>query len=299
MDRAGDIALDVGRDHVVEADPMQHAVGDAVGEAVALHGEQRHAGPERVQRGGRGVEGEGIEEEPDMAVAGEMLGLVGQPVGEDEARRIDAALFGLAAQGLAVAGHALHLGDPEHAARHGIQDPHPGVEGGAVELLRIVEGAEDEGVFRQAAIGAARRFFGDRRGRGDVIALGQPDDLLLVEVLLAPRHDDVVGDQIVDEGKPQPPGMPHPIDLHGAGAEDHDRRARRLHIAVEIDQDVDAQVADAPGGLQMRQVAEVVVVVDAVAMALVVVGIAAAPGMGGDGMDLEALAVMVGEELQA
>ena len=92
--------------------------------------------------------------------------------------------------------------------------------------------------------------------------------------------------------------MAHPVDLHGAGAEDHDRRARRLHIAVEIDQDVDAQIADAPGGLQMRQVAEVVVVVDAVAMALVVVGIAAAPGMGRDGMDLEALAVMVGEELQ-
>ena len=115
-------------------------------------------------------------------------------------------------------------------------------------------------------------------------------------MLLSRRDDDAVGDQIVDEGKPEAAGMPHPVDLHRAGAEDHDRRARRLHVAVEIDQDVDAQIADAPGHLEMRQVAEVMVIVDAMAVTLVVIRIAAAPAMGRNRVNLEALAVMSRKE---
>ena len=162
----------------------------------------------------------------------------------------------------------------------------------------IVKGTEDEGIFRQAAFCAARRRFGDRGRRGDVIALRQAGDRFAVEFLLALGNHDVVGDKVVDEGKPQAAGMAQPIDLDRAGAEHHDRRARRFHIAVEIDQDVDAQIADAPGHVDMRQVTELVIEVDAVPMALVVVRITAAPALRGDGMHLEPVAVMQREQLQ-
>ena len=131
-----------------------------------------------------------------------------------------------------------------------------------------------------------------------MIALGQSGDGLAVEGLFAGRNDDVVGDQIVDKGKSEPAGMTQPIHLDRAGTEYHDRGARGLHVPIEINQYVDAEIADSPRHLEMGQIAELVIEVDAMPMALVVDGIAAAPALSRDRMDLESLPIVQREELQ-
>jgi hypothetical protein len=89
-----------------------------------------------------------------------------------------------------------------------------------------------------------------------------------------------------------------PVHLNRRRTERHDRRARHFHIAIEIDQDIDAQVADAPSGLYGGDAPQVVIEVHALAMARVVSGIAPAPSLGHEGVDFETRTIVGGEKSQ-
>ncbi len=145
---------------------MQKAAGNASHEHLAGAGDDRKARPERLARGGVGVDREIVEKQVGERVAGLVLGDA-QLGGEDEPGRVDAARGSFAAQiGF---GEIIGVEQPEHAAGHRAEEAHPDAEDAGGDLVDIVERAEHEAVRRQAAIGACPH--GCRRAPLTVVGL--------------------------------------------------------------------------------------------------------------------------------
>ena len=78
------------------------------------------------------------------------------------------------------------------------------------------------------------------------------DDLLGEPGLLIHRHDEGVGDDVVDEVRAHAAGVAQVVDLHGCRPVGQNLRSRVLGVALEVDEDVDAILVDAAGCTRMR-----------------------------------------------
>ena len=184
-----------------------------------------------------------------------MLGPV-QPRREHQPRRLDAVRSRLALQIDRLQRAAFQ--QPQHAAAHRVQQPHPDVEHRARNLEAVVEAAEHEARFGQAALRARRRCVRDLPpGVAGEVAMRQVNKLLVVERLLIGRNHHRVGQEIVDEIRAQSAGVAEIARLHRRRSEGQDARACMVGITHQIDQDVDAVGGDEPRRILVRQRAQI------------------------------------------
>jgi hypothetical protein len=100
-------------------------------------------------------------------------------------------------------------------------------------------------VLRQAAFLAHRRALNDLALRIiDLEALRQMNDLLAPEGLLVERQDDFVRDHIVDAVGTRGPGVSEIAHLDGRGPMRKNAETVISRIAVEVDRDVDPELAE-------------------------------------------------------
>ena len=199
--------------------------------------------------------------------------------------------MGAQARGCVVA--VLH--QPEHAAGHGQQEAHPGVEHLRRDLVGVAEGAEHEALVGQAQRAAWRRRQQRAPAVGRQVAVRQAHHGLAVEALVAGGYQDRVADHIVHERQTAGAGKAdvvrgdrHRVLLQHAGA-------RMLGVAVEVDGDVDAARRQVGGDLRVAPAAHVDEAVEGagqpprkIIRRMTAVGVA---------MHLEALAVVQLEDL--
>lgn len=122
--------------------------------------QHRQAAPQRVAARGVGVAARRVEEEVAEPPAADVL-VLGRHVREEQPRRREPALFGFGAD--VVLGRRRETEEPEDAARDAAQDSGPDVEDGGVDLVGLVEVAEDERLLWDPVLRARGR---GRRGRG-------------------------------------------------------------------------------------------------------------------------------------
>ena len=126
------------------------------------------------------------------------------------------------------------------------------------DLVGAVERAEDETRLRQAARGARRRLGRDLAAAiVRLIAVGQMDDPLREVRLRVHRRHEGVGDDVVDEVGAHAAGIAQEVDLQGRRPKRQDLGPGVLGVALQVDEDVDAVIVDAPRGLRVRELAHV------------------------------------------
>ena len=151
LDRAGDVPVEAGADELRQAGGTDEAAADARGEGAAGRRQHRDAHPERVRRRRVRAIGRRVEKKVGEADAGEMPG-VRLLRREDEPFGRDAVSGGVPAERRLGSGAAGE--EPQHGILDAPENLHPAREGEAADLLRAVEGAIDERVFREACLGA-------------------------------------------------------------------------------------------------------------------------------------------------
>ena len=90
-----------------------------------------------------------------------------------------------------------------------------------------------------------------------LIAIGQMDDLLVVEGLLFHRQSDRIGDHIIDEIAAHRARIAEIIHLNGRRPMRRDLAARQLRIAFELDENIDAVGIDALGRFAIVEIAQI------------------------------------------
>ena len=235
--REGLVVCERRRHQITKSERAQQAPSHPAGERIAGAGQNRQPRPQRVACGRMGVAGEGVQEKISETIPGEMLGQ-GQPGGENEARRCDAARRGLARE---VGSHPLiRTQEPEHAPRYCVQQPHPHVEERRGELVAVIEAAEDEAFFGQAAFAARRGFLGDRPlAVVALIAVRQVHQPLAEKALLIRGHDKLIYNNIVDEICTHRARISEVIDLNRCGSVGGDLRPAVRLEANQVDQYID------------------------------------------------------------
>ena len=187
--------------------------------------------------------------------AGVTLGREDEPLGRD------AVPCGFLSQ-VVVAG-AKAFERPENRSGNVVQEPHPDLEHLGRDLVGGVEGAEDEAVLGEAAVTPGDDLVRD--GTFAVVGLirvRHADDVLVVIGLRTGRQNEVVGDDVVDEGRAHGSRIAEKVDLDRSRAERHDFGAGSTRVALEIDQDVDLVFLDFIGGVLVGEVLEVVACVE-------------------------------------
>ena len=121
------------------------------------------------------------------------------------------------------------------------------------DLEAVVEGAEHKPLRRQAACGAARRGGNVAPRVVGLVAVGQISEFLGEQHLPVARHDEFVGDDVIDERRAHGARIAEIIDLHGRRTKRQDFRPRPMGMAFQIDQDVDVVGPDARRGVAVRQ----------------------------------------------
>src|SRR5690349_16088928 len=95
------------------------------------------------------------------------------------------------------------IGQPKDTVRYGLQEPHPHVKYRRRDLVVVVETTKHESFFRQITFGPRRRTLRDlARGFFRMIGVGlervgQPYDLLRVELEMLLRNNGPIADDIV------------------------------------------------------------------------------------------------------
>ncbi len=189
-----------------------------------------------------GVDRQIVEEEVGKTVARHMLRQLGA-LRKDQARRIDSASLRLAAQ---VAHRGLAgLQQPQHAAVDLVQKAHPDIEYVGRDLVAVVEAAEYKSIIGQADR-MPRRVLGRDHTPGIVhpIADRKVHDPLAVMLLLVERQDDGVGHDVIDIVDRHGGGEAEIADLDRCRAVGQDRRTGTLGVALEIDGNIDSEIAD-------------------------------------------------------
>jgi hypothetical protein len=136
------------------------------------------------------------------------------------------------------------LGTCCNAVGHLLQDAHPGAEHVLPELEGVVEGAEDEGVFRQAVGLALGRGRHGAVAVADLVAVRQVDRPLGVVRQFALGHHEAVGQDVVDPRQRRGAGQAQVAHLHRRGAVAQDAGARAVGQALQVHQHVDAGLGD-------------------------------------------------------
>src|SRR6516164_2178298 len=133
-----------------------------------------------------------------------MFGIAAHTLGEHQPLRGNSACGRLPLQ--ISSGRIVVSAEPQHTAGNCPQQPHPAVEDGHVDLVRVVEAAEDETVLWKTALCSRWRPVCDHTF--PVVAqeaIRQVDELLTVGVGIAGWHHVGVDDCIVDEWRPGGP----------------------------------------------------------------------------------------------
>ena len=150
------------------------------------------------------------------------------------------------------------LQEPEHRPIDRIQDLHPCCKDMRADLLRLVEGAEDQAGFRQAMAAAVAFALHPSGGAGIAeIVARQPEQAFLVMRQAAVRGDDLVGDGVVDAGALDAAGRAEIGDLPRCRPPAEDADPAAAGEPLEIDQDVDAPAADGLGRLIIVELADI------------------------------------------
>ena len=217
--------------------------------------EHGQPGEQGVVRHGAGILGQRVEEEVGERVAREMIGRR-DARREDEALAAHAAALRFHAQVGARPGAA--RGKPQDAPGDGREQPHPDVERLRSKLVQRVETAKDEAVRGETGSLArqrARRNFPARVA--GTVAMRKRQQALGEQWLHFGGRGDAVGDYVVDEIGAHRPEIAEPRQRHRRGAQREDLASRVHRVSIEVDQQVDAVVADAPRGLVESLVAAV------------------------------------------
>ncbi len=229
------------RDQLGQPQGVQQTAGVAAGEDVAGAGQQRQPGRERVAGDGAGAVGQGVEEQVGGGKPCPIFGQ-GKGCGKLQPGGIDAACSGLAAK--IGGGGGVGRVEPQHAAGHRRQQANPYAEYFRRDLVAVAEAAEHEACRWQSASGA--RWCGEVRREIDRQETPwQVHDLLGVIGLLMHRQGEGIGDDVVDGVTAHGAGVAKPVHLHRRRPARHDSRPLAGGEAVQIDQDVDAVIADA------------------------------------------------------
>ncbi len=190
------------------------------------------------------VAGPGVEEQIGGAQAGDVAGEI-ELGGEEHALGCDAAGGELAQQVLLRV--RVPRQHPQHRARRVGEDARPQVQHVGRQLVRLVEAAQHDGVVGQAQLGTRRA--GRQRARGVVglVAAVELGDVFGVVRGVGQRRDDAVAHEVVDERRAGGGRVAEIAGLHRRGPVGHQLHAAVARMALEVDQDVDAVVANALG----------------------------------------------------
>src|SRR5262245_5652752 len=175
----------------------------------------------------------------------QMFGIAAQTFGEHQPLRSDSACGRPPLQ--ISSGPIVVSEEPQHTAGNCPQEPHPDVEDGCIDLVRVVETAEDKTVRWKTALRSRWRPVCNLTFPVvALVAFWQVDELLTVGVLIAGRHHVGVDDCVVDEWRPGGPWISEIGYLDRRRAVDQCENAPVLGMASEIDEDVDLGFRDPP-----------------------------------------------------
>ena len=121
------------------------------------------------------------------------------------------------------------------------------------------------------------------------------DDPLREVRLLVHRRDEGVGDDVVDEVGAHAAGIAQEVDLHGRRAVGQDLGPGVLGVALQVDEDVDPVIVDAPCRVRVRELAHVDEAIEGCQQPLA--HVAAVVGAEAVAEDLEARAVVPLQQL--
>ena len=188
-----------------------------------------------------GVVGQGVDDEVGERVPRQMIGQRDLRR-EHQAMGIDPARLRFPAQ---IRGREIiRLQQPQDAAFDLAENAHPDIEDRRRDLEAVVEAAQHERVVRQAGVAARRGLRRDRPLRiVDLVAVRQVDDGLGVERLLVERQHDPVGDDVVDEVGPHRSRIAEIAHLNRRRPMGQDARPLVLGMTLEVDRNVDLEVA--------------------------------------------------------
>ena len=162
---------------------------------------------------------------------------------EDQARRIHIGTADLAMQ--VRLGFGARVEQPQYAARHRREEPHPEGEDLGQDLVGSVEAAEHEAVVGQAAGRARGRRTGRQPGGvAGVERVRHVQRLLGVEPLQMLRQAEAVGENVVVPFGAERARKADAVDLQRRRPERKDAHARVEGVAHAIDENGDAVVAN-------------------------------------------------------
>src|SRR5262245_51430548 len=174
-----------------------------------------------------------------------MFGIAAHALDEYQPLRGDSACGRLTLQ--TSSGRIVVSAEPQHTAGNCPQEPYPDVEDGRINLVRIVETAEDETVRWKTALRSRWRPVCDLTFPVVAqVAFRQVDELLTVGVHIAGWHHVGVDDCIVDERRPRRPWIAEIGRLDRRRSVGQCENAPILGMAPEIDEDVDLGFRDPP-----------------------------------------------------
>src|SRR5580692_1002146 len=170
-------------------------------------------------------------------------------VGEYQSATVNTALLRFLAQ---IANNRIvGLLQPQHTVLGPAHDSHPAVEDRGQDLVAVVEGAEHESTGGQSELLAREVSVRDRIVliEGEEAA-GKIGDFLRVMPLLLTRHDHSVADQVVHESGSHGGRVAQEVDLDRSGSQHEDLGTAVGGVPIQIDRDVDTQLAGQGDHLQ-------------------------------------------------
>ena len=139
--------------------------------------------------------------------------------------------------------------EPQHRARNALENRGPRVHRLGPQLPGRVEVAQHDGIVRKAEFGPRRRLDDRAVAVVDLVAARQPHQGFGVVRRVRRRRDDGVADQVVDESAADRSRIPEVVHLDRGRAQRQDPRRGARGVALQVDEDVDAIVANARGHL--------------------------------------------------
>ena len=213
---------------------------------------------------------------------------------EGEPLRADAARRGCRRE------RGLHVGipaqQPEHGTGQRVQQRAPLVEHRGRDLVRLMKAAEQERAFGHVPVGARRRLRQDAPGVVRLVAVRQLGDLLAEVRGTGDGRQHRVADQVVDVGGAGGAWKAEPGHLQRRRALRQHRQQRVVGGALQVDQDVDVELADAPSHRLEAQAAQLLEVLGRCDHALAQRAPVVGPGR--EERHLEGTAVMAFEHLR-
>src|SRR5215471_5356020 len=174
-----------------------------------------------------------------------MFGIAVHSLGEHEPLRANSAFGRFPLQ--ISSGRIVVSAKPQHTAGYCPQEPHPDVEDGRVDLVRVVEAAEDKTVRWKTTL--CSRWGPVRDLTFPIVtqvAFRQVDKLLTVRMHIVRWHHVVVDDCMVDERHPGGPWIVEIGYLDRCRSVGQCENAPICGMAPEIHEDVDLGFRDPP-----------------------------------------------------